>query len=455
MFLRSLTGKLSLAFAGFGLGLILLAGFFGIWKTTDEFNRREFQRRDLPELTSRLATFYREHDESWEDHGAELPVPPYAVLLDIEHNPISSTGNSRLKKRDWLRRRFEELAITNDGRVVGFLQIQKLPATPSVKGLAGAAGSRVSFLGFGAIFLTAGISGILVSRGITRPLKELTKATEAVARGDLEYRVPVRSRDEVGTLAKAFNAMNERLQHSQQQKRRLTQDIVHDLAQPILVIRGLAESMQEGVIPKSEENLQVVRQEADRLDALTRNLHFLEQAESNRLALTQEFVAPSDLLARFQTMYQEPARRAGIELQVQAADQLPLVYVDSERFIQVLSNLAANAIQHGARGDSLTLSVAAQAEEVRFTMTDSGPGVPDSDLPHIFDRFYRVDESRSQVNGGSGIGLAIVKSLVEAQDGKVWAEAAEPPGLKVVISLPAEPMVHALADSIGPSVTDA
>ena len=339
--------------------------------------------------------------------------------------------------------------------LLGFCRFRSCRQSKVSRTWRGAAASRVSFLGFGAILLTAGVSGILVSRRITRPLQELTEATEAVARGDLEYRVPVRSRDEIGALAKAFNAMNKKLQYSQQQKRRLTQDIVHDLAQPILVIRGLAESMQEGLIPKSEENLQVVCQEADRMDALTRNLHFLEQADSNRLVLNQEFVAPSDLLDRFQTMYQEPARRAGIGLQVQAADQLPSVYVDSERFVQALSNLAVNAFQHGAAGDSLTLAAAAHAEEVRFTMTDNGPGIPESDLPHIFDRFCRVDESRSPVNGGSGIGLAIVKSLIEAQDGKVWAEAAKLHGLRVVISLPADPKVYALADPEGSSTAGA
>lgn len=438
MSVRSLTGKLSMAFTGFGLGVMVLAGAFGIWNTADEFNRQKFHREDLSELARRLAVYYEDHDESWEVSHEDLPLPPNAVLLDIDQKPVNSPHKRRGRPVGWLPRNFRDVAITQNGKIVGFLRMQHLSPARNIQDVAGTARSPVSWLGFGAILLTAGISGTFVSRRMTRPLLELTKATQAVAAGDLEYRVPVRSQDELGTLAQAFNAMNAKLKHSQQQQRRMTQDIVHDLAQPILVIRGLAESMQEGVIPKSAENMQVIRQEADRLDVLTRNLHFLEQADSRRLHLHREFVAPGDLLARFHTMYQEPARRAGIELQVTAPADLPLVYVDAERFIQVLSNLAANAFQHGAAGDTVTLTAAPAEEAVHFILTDNGPGVPEADLPRIFDRFYRADASRTAVGGGSGIGLAIVKSLMEAQRGEVWAEAAAPHGLRIVMSLPVD-----------------
>ncbi len=450
MFARSLTGKLSMAFTGFGLGVILLAGAFGIWNTTDEFHRREFQQRDLPELARRLAVYYEDHDESWGSQHEDLPLPPHAMLLDMDQQPVSARRKLPVAKRDWLRRNVGDVAITKNGKIVGFLRVQKLPPVWNVNDVAGMVRSPLSWLGFGAILLTAGISGTFMSRRMTRPLLELTEATQAVAAGDLEYRVPVHSQDEFGTLAKAFNSMNEQLKTSQQQKRRMTQDIVHDLAQPVLVIRGLAESMQEGMIPKSEESLQVIRQEADRLDTLIRNLHFLEQADSRRLQLNRAFVAPSDLLARFRTMYQEPARRAGIDLQVTGAADLPMVYVDAERFIQVLSNLAANAFQHGAAGDTVTLTAATHEQEVRFTLTDNGPGVPEADLPRIFDRFYRADEARSPGRGGSGIGLAIVKSLMEAQGGRVWAESAQPHGLCIVMSLPVDSEVPFVDDPENP-----
>ncbi len=438
MFVHSLTGKLSLAFTGFGLGVILLAGSFGIWNTADEFNRRKFQQEELPELVRQLVVYYEDHDESWETHDEDPPLPSYAVLLDIDQQPVDALPKQLGRKRAWLRRsrNFGDVAIAKDGQVVGFLRVRHPPPVQNIEDVTGAAQSPMAWLGFGAILLTAGVSGTLMSRRMTRPLQELTEATRAVAAGDLEYQVPVRSQDEFGTLAQAFNSMNRKLKTSQQQKRRMTQDIVHDLAQPILVIRGLVESMQEGIVPKSAENLQVVRQEADRLDALARDLHFLEQADSRRLRLNPEWVAPRDLANRFRTMYQEPARRVGIDLQVTVSANLPLVHVDTERFMQALSNLATNAFQHGAAGDTVTLTAAVHEQEVRFILTDNGPGVLETDLPHIFDRFYRADGSRNPVSGGSGIGLAIVKSLIEALAGRVWAEAAEPHGLRMVLSLP-------------------
>ena len=438
MFPRSLTGKLNTAFAGFGLGVILLSGAFGVWNTTNEFNRREFQREALPKLTLGLVEYYENHEESWGHHEEEPPIPPYARLLDKDHLPVGTQRNTLLRKQNWLRRGLGEEAIIKDGKIVGFLQIMNPPAARNIEDIAGTARSPIAWMGFGAILLAAGVSGTLVSRRMTRPLQELTEATKAVAAGDLDYRVPVRSEDEFGILAQAFNSMNEKLRASQQQQRRMTQDIVHDLAQPIMVIRGLAESMQEGIVPKTEANLQVIRQEADRLDALTRNLHFLEQADSNRLHMNQEFVAPSEILARFRTTFLEPARWAGIDLRATDVSDLPMVYVDSERFMQVLSNLVANVFQHGSAADTLTLEAVALRREVRFILVDNGPGVPELDLPRIFDRFYRADKSRSPHSGGSGIGLAIVRSLIEAQGGKVWAEAAQPQGLRIVMSLPAE-----------------
>ncbi len=438
MFPRSLTGKLNTAFAGFGLGVILLSGAFGVWNTTNEFNRREFQREALPKLTLGLVEYYENHEESWGHHEEEPPIPPYARLLDKDHLPVGTQRNTLLRKQNWLRRGLGEEAIIKDGKIVGFLQIMNPPAARNIEDIAGTARSPIAWMGFGAILLAAGVSGTLVSRRMTRPLQELTVATKAVAAGDLDYRVPVRSEDEFGILAQAFNSMNEKLRASQQQQRRMTQDIVHDLAQPIMVIRGLAESMQEGIVPKTEANLQVIRQEADRLDALTRNLHFLEQADSKRLHMNQEFVAPSEILARFRTTFLEPARWAGIDLRATDVSDLPMVYVDSERFMQVLSNLIANVFQHGSAADTLTLEAVALRREVRFILVDNGPGVPELDLPRIFDRFYRADKSRSPHSGGSGIGLAIVRSLIEAQGGKVWAEAAQPQGLRIVMSLPAE-----------------
>lgn len=448
----SLPGKLSLAFAAIAGAGILLAGAFGIWNSNQEFTRERFKRERVPEIVDQLVTFYGDNGETWETEPERLPLPSYAVLYDKEHKPIDKVRwppRARwlpkvrwpplgARRRVWLRQRIPEVAITREGKVIGFLHIAEIPHDDDEPhDVIDVVRSPTSWLGFGLLLLTAGASGAFMSRRITRPLQELMAATRAVAAGDLAHRVPVRSQDEIGALAQAFNAMNEQLDRSQQQKRQMTQDVVHDLAQPIMVIRGLAEAMQEGAIDKSAANLQTICQEADRLETLTRNLHILEQADSRRLSLRLAATAPAALIARFRTLYTELARKAGMSLQETVAAALPQIYVDGDCIIQVLGNLAHNAFQHAPTGSVVTLSAHKKEDRVLLAVSDEGPGVAEDDLPRIFDRFYRTDAARSQAAGGSGIGLAIVKSLVEAQGGEVWAENVRPHGLKIVIALPA------------------
>ena len=436
----SLPGKLSLAFAAIAGAGILLAGAFGIWNSNQEFTRERFKRERVPEIVDQLVTFYGDNGETWETETERLPVPSYAVLYDKEHQPIDKVRwpPRGARRRAWLRQRIPEVAITRDGKVIGFLRIAEIPHDDDEPhDVIDVVRSPTSWLGFGLLLLTAGASGAFMSRRITRPLQELMAATRAVAAGDLTHRVPVRSQDEIGALAQAFNAMNEQLDRSQQQKRQMTQDVVHDLAQPIMVIRGLAEAMQEGAIDKSAANLQTICQEADRLETLTRNLHILEQADSRRLSLRLAATAPAALIARFRTLYTELARKAGMALQEAVAAALPPIYVDGDCIIQVLGNLAHNAFQHAPTGSVVTLSAHKKEDRVLLAVSDEGSGVAEDDLPRIFDRFYRTDAARSQAAGGSGIGLAIVKSLVEAQGGEVWAENVRPHGLKIVIALPA------------------
>ena len=503
----SLPGKLSLAFAAIAGAGILLAGAFGIWNSNQEFTRERFKRERVPEIVDQLVTFYGDNGETWETETERLPVPSYAVLYDKEHKPIDKVRwpPRGARRRAWLRQRIPEVAITRDGKVIGFLRIAEIPHDDDEPhDVIDVVRSPTSWLGFGLLLLTAGASGAFMSRRITRPLQELMAATRAVAAGDLTHRVPVRSQDEIGALAQAFNAMNEQLDRSQQQKRQMTQDVVHDLAQPItrplqelmaatravaagdlthrvpvrsqdeigalaqafnamneqldrsqqqkrqmtqdvvhdlaqpiMVIRGLAEAMQEGAIDKSAANLQTICQEADRLETLTRNLHILEQADSRRLSLRLAATTPAALIARFRTLYTELARKAGMALQETVAAALPPIYVDGDCIIQVLGNLAHNAFQHAPTGSVVTLSAHKKEDRVLLAVSDEGPGVAEDDLPRIFDRFYRTDAARSQAAGGSGIGLAIVKSLVEAQGGEVWAENVRPHGLRIVIALSA------------------
>jgi signal transduction histidine kinase len=455
----SLGSKLSIAFVAIAVLGILVAGALGIWNTVEFRDRKDFEAQALPFLLDEVLAHYQNHDESWEEAG-ELPLPGYVLLFDKDQKWLGNGRRGPAQKLLGLWRGYgvPAQAIVLDGEVIGFLKVTRRP-----KELGG--GTEVMFFqedaaflengftewerhrrdrwpipfwGFGAILLTAGVSGVFVSRRIVRPLHELTEATRAVASGELEHRVPVRSQDELGTLAESFNSMSRKLAESEQRKRQMTQDVVHDLAQPIVVIRGLAEAMRDGAIPATGDNLDTIFQEAGRMEGLVRGLHVLEQLDSGRLQLSREPLAPADLVERLMRMYAGQAQGAGISLTARVEPNLPVLNVDGERLIQVLGNIVVNALAHAPADSEIEIRVRATPDGgVELSVTDGGPGVKEEDLSRIFERFHRADKARTQTDGnGSGIGLAIVRSLVEAHGGRAFAANVEPTGLRVSVWLP-------------------
>ena len=458
----SLGSKLSIAFVAIAVLGILVAGALGIWNTVEFHDRQDFEAQALPILLDEVLTHYQAHDKSWEEAG-KLPLPGYVLLFDKDQKWLGNGRRGPAQKLLGPLRGYgvPAQAIVLDDEVIGFLKVTRRP-----KELGG--GAEVTFFqedaafledrfedserhrrdrwpipfwGFGAILLAAGVSGVFVSRRIVRPLHELTDATRAVASGELDHRVPVRSQDELGMLAESFNSMSRKLAESEQLKRQMTQDVVHDLAQPIVVIRGLAEAMRDGAIPATNENLDTIFQEAGRMEGLVRGLHVLEQLDAGRLQLSREPLAPAQLVERLMRMYAGQAQGAGISLTARVEPNLPLLNVDGERLIQVLGNIVVNALAHAPADSEIEIQARTAADGgVELSVTDGGPGVREEDLTRIFERFYRVDKARTQTDGnGSGIGLAIVRSLVEAHGGRAFAANVEPTGLRVSVWLPLPP----------------
>jgi signal transduction histidine kinase len=293
-------------------------------------------------------------------------------------------------------------------------------------------------LGLGALGGTAAavVLGAVLVRSLNRPLRELTEGARAVAAGDLEIQVPVRSSDEMGELATAFNQMNTNLARSRELRRQMTADIAHELRTPLSIILGHAEGIKEGVLPSSAANLQVIHEEAARLDRLVEDLRTLSLVEAGELPLELSEIEPAVLLRKAAASYQASAKRKSIELAVLAEDSLPMIEADSDRFIQVLGNLIANALHHAPDGGAVSLSATPINGRLQISVADNGPGIHPSDLPHIFDRFYRADKSRQRDGAGSGLGLAIAKSLVEAHAGNIRAESELGHGTHLIIELP-------------------
>jgi signal transduction histidine kinase len=212
------------------------------------------------------------------------------------------------------------------------------------------------------------------------------------------------------------------------QRRQMTADIAHDLRSPLTVIAGYVESMRDGVLAPSPERLETIQDEVQHLQRLVEDLRTLSLADAGELSLQRGYVALEALLKQVQAAYRHPAEKKGVTLRVEAEPDVPDIYVDPDRIFQVLANLVSNAIRHTPAGGAVTMSSKLTAtNRIQLVVSDTGSGIPVEDLPRIFDRFYRVDDSRHGGEGESGLGLAIAKSIVEMHGGSISA-ASDGPG---------------------------
>ena len=288
---------------------------------------------------------------------------------------------------------------------------------------------------FGLILL--GLLGVafLAGRAVRRmaaPIGEVMEAADRVAGGDYSTRVQVRGPGEVARLASSFNQMTERLQANETQRRALLADVTHELRTPLSVIRGNIEGMLDGVYPPDEAHLGPVLEETAVMARLLDDLQTLSTAEAGVLRLHRERVDPGALAQDAAAAFRARADRSGVELECRAAGPVPEVDVDPVRIGEVLANLLTNAIRHTPRGGSVRVAVEAVPDGVAFTVSDTGPGIAASDLPHVFGRFVKSADS-----GGAGLGLAIARSLVEAHGGRITAESAPGQGTVMRFVVPA------------------
>lgn len=278
--------------------------------------------------------------------------------------------------------------------------------------------------------------GLLMARTLTRPLRKLIVATQALAQGDLEQQVAVRSQDELGELAAAFNQMSAELARVNQARRQMSADIAHDLRTPLTVIKGYTEALRDGDLPPVPATFETIYQEAEHLSRLIEDLRTLSLMDSGKLTLNRQTIAPQELLMRTAAAHLPQAQQLGITLHVDAAADLPPTNVDPKRLAQVLGNLVSNALRYTLQGGRITLAAQQHADGVHLMVQDTGTGIAPADLPYIFDRFYRSDDARETNEGESGLGLAIAKSLVEAHGGTISVTSTLGEGSAFVVTLP-------------------
>jgi two-component system OmpR family sensor kinase len=404
-------------------------------RTTREFSdfMSESRASYLEQTEQTLKGFYTEND-SWSGVQSMLESLPTFVhdRLILADNSGTIIGDTNA---EWLGETVQSMRLTKptsiivSGQEVGKLYLLSsgmvivqfvppggaLPAQPPSSPeqrflshinrsllIAGVVGAVVAIL-----------LGLLLTRQFTRPIQALKKGASHIARGDLTHRVKVKSHDELGDLAKSFNAMAASLDNGEQARRRLLADIAHELRTPLSVIEGTVDAMLDGVYEPNAANLNSIKEETAVLTRLVADLRDLTLAESGQLKLKIETTDLRELVQRRVSQADVMAREKNITLKTDIAEGLPQVEVDGRRIEQVVANLLDNALNHTPSGGTVSVAVSTGKEGILVSVSDTGEGIPAGHLPHIFERFYKVDDARSRKTGGAGLGLAIAKQMVE------------------------------------------
>ena len=277
----------------------------------------------------------------------------------------------------------------------------------------------------GAGVLTAVILGVMLAGSLLKPIRTLTSASQELAQGGFGKQVPVKSKDELGQLTRTFNQMSADLDHADQERRRLTADITHDLSTPLQIISGYLEMFEEGDVAISPERLEIIKGEVEHLRHLVGDLTTLSQAEAGGLEMNILPVDPNELLRQVYQTYEPIAHRQGIRLLLDQNVLDRKVLVDEWRMLQVLKNLLDNALRYTPEGGTIWLESRLEAEgKVSLIVRDSGQGIAQEDLPYVFDRFYQTDKARTGSKGKMGLGLAICKAFTQAMNCSIRAESA-------------------------------
>ena len=287
--------------------------------------------------------------------------------------------------------------------------------------------------------LAAGIALVVarwLARGMTQPLRDMAAAAHQMETGDYSQRVHTRSRDEVGQLATAFNRMSAELQDLEQSRRDLLANVSHELKTPITAIRAHLENLLDGVEQPDPATLQVMLTQTERLGRLIEQLLELSRLESGELPLLREETPLAPLVTQVLSEIEVARSDRGVAVDSQLPTDLPPVDADRERVHQVLFNLVDNAVRFTPAGGAVTVSAHAFNGSVEIRVADTGVGIPPEHLPRLFERFYRADPSRSREDGGTGIGLAIARSVVEAHGGHIKAESELGAGSVFTFDLP-------------------
>ncbi|MCC5859332.1 MAG: HAMP domain-containing protein [Ectothiorhodospiraceae bacterium] len=283
--------------------------------------------------------------------------------------------------------------------------------------------------------LLATVFSLLLTRQVLKPLRAMQDATRQVSAGHYAVRVPVTTSDELADLGRAFNRMSEALERNEYLRRKLVADVAHELRTPLTNLRGYLEGVADGVVAADQRTLALLQGELMRLVRLVDDLHSLTEAEAGSLRLDREDVDLVALVQRELELARPVIEAGGILVSRDLSAGSGRIHADPDKLSRILRNLLENACRFTPREGRIIISGRRSGDRVRLEVANTGATIPAADLPHIFERFYRVERARSRETGGAGIGLAIVRELVEAHGGQVGA-SSEDGWTRVWIELP-------------------
>jgi signal transduction histidine kinase len=280
----------------------------------------------------------------------------------------------------------------------------------------------------------------VLARGITSPLREMADATDRMARGDFSARVTATSHDEIGTLARSFNQMAAELAETDRMRRDLVANVSHELRTPITALQAVLENIIDGVAPPDLDTLRTMLSQVERLGRLVQQLLDLSRLESGTMALDRR---PFEIEPMLQHAIKESRLQGGdVRFEIVVAPRPFTLEADAERLHQVIANLVENAVRHSPTGGTVLVRATAEQNATKLEVIDEGPGIPAADAAHVFERFYRADPARSSSAGGAGLGLAIVRWIVELHGGEIHVDLQTPRGCHMVATIPGRIELH-------------
>ncbi|MGE7271983.1 sensor histidine kinase [Brevibacillus panacihumi] len=331
----------------------------------------------------------------------------------------------------------ERIPIQENGTTLGYLNIQYDNTTAmSLEEHFRIAHTNAMQWTMLALLLFVCMGSIFIAKRMSKPLVAMSDAAVAVTKGDLSVRVVIpQGKDELSGLVQTFNNLVQNLQKQESLRKRLTSDIAHELRTPLNTLLAQTEGMLDGIWEATPEHLEATRSEVLRLIRIVSDLDQVIQAEAGAMTISQDVINVSDVAKSVVDSMTASFHQKGITITGHMIKN-GLIQGDTQRLAQVFSNLITNSLKHTLRGGEVTVSVERKGQIIEAKVIDNGTGIPAEDLPFVFERFYRGDPSRNREKGGTGLGLTIVKGIVEAHQGEIFIESEIGKGTIVTMKFP-------------------